>query len=397
VALVFVLSIDDATNERNTLEDLKQLQDLSTTEYQSYVKKRVAAEVGDDLMKSAAALREALDQALADKDLRVLATSRISDVFGEPAHIGRLKPEDLRFKHPETTLDELDHLWEKLPLDRDVQVVIGNTKEALPKIVDFLESSSLPGPLGPNVDQVTNVQLSPSDSVSDVGETFLPGDLQSVQLVLSFDLQRDSLSPVFSNLVPGTLLTIQDSSWLHWLKEQNTDEQLFTRSGHHVRWLPGITGDRRTQGLGDLRRELETQIATTMAKNQTIKLPGVSVPGFLALAAIPLALLGLLGTVVAYSAHLRGLAADNQELFREFAWAPLAPQGLISFTATLGSLLVLPTLVLSLLLWKSAAFEAPRLFSLTWVILATVSTLALGVVAVRILADLRSTISASRD
>ena len=141
--------------------------------------------------------------------------------------------------------------------------------------------------------------------------------------------------------------------------------------------------------VAELQGLVEKEVQQARAEYQSIILPGISIPGSLAITAIPLALLGLLLTLVAHVHHLRRLAQDNETTFREFLWTPLSPSQPVALAASLLSAIVLPGAVLVLLALKAGAFDGPRSLSVLWCALAAVAIAIAGIAATIQVARLR--------
>lgn len=155
-----------------------------------------------------------------------------------------------------------------------------------------------------------------------------------------------------------------------------------------MRWKdiePPLKPDARIDAI---QVELERRIATAQAANRTIDLLGLSIPGSLALFAIPATLLGFIGSLLIHLAHLHRIAAQHRQTFRQFSWTPVSPGEMWLWEST-GLLLVLPVCVHLLLIYRAPAFGDELLLPVLAGFVGAVGCARAGVALLRSISRLR--------
>lgn len=398
VALVFVSSLADVRTERRLLKDLRRFRSLPVADYKEFVNEKIAASIVPSLEASANQFQEELERQLTAASLQVLGSGQIAAVFRLPLHVGRLDPEQSILVQPNATLDQLDRASAMLPIDRDIQIVTADPAGLILKIVSFVAGNTTPGLLGTTTVRIENVQVEASEAPYAGADSFLPAGLPTPRLRLTFELHRDSGggAPIFEEDFSGTVQTLPDSSFNEWLTQNAANAgELFMEVSGRFRWLgdQASSPTQRNKPLNALEQELSEHIDSATAKNRTIDLPGISVPGSLALFAIPVLLLALASSFLHHLEHLQRFVPDHRETFAQFAWTPLMA-GYSWRWEMAATVALLPALVQFLLAWRYDAFELPAPLVITTGVVGALGSLLLGWKAVRHLEDLRQAVEA---
>lgn len=399
VALLFVLSIKITQQEQTLLDDIQNLSALANSDYGLWVGGRVARKAEED---SAGFGNDQLEAELEDVGLQIVGVSQIAERLSEPAHVGRLLVDQLPFGDEDTTLAELDRLFGQVPFDRDVQIVGAavDPTELRQSVLDFLDASVHESPLGTRRARIEDVQLYPVESTSEIIDSYLPMPSGTALLLLEFKLYRDAGAvPIFNEDLTGTSEILPDSSYLDWLSDQKDLDSLAAEVDGEWRWLPDrdLTEKERNVPLPELREALAEEIDKAKASNQIIRLPGVAVPGELALVAIPLAFIGLVWIYLSHLWHLHDLVGRHREAFEEFAWPPLSDRSGFWWPMASIPALVLPLLVLGILAWRLPAFESARALGLVLCLAGAVVVASLGFRCLRWLGRIRREVDLGRE
>lgn len=393
VALVFVFSLAEVRSERGLLRDLQDLRALPVAAYETFVKEKIAASVTPSMEISAQQLGKEIERQLSSAGLQIFGANSIADAFRKPVHVGRLYSEQLILRDANATVDQIDRAFIELPIDRDVQIVQGDPSGLIPQIVDFLSQGTAGGVLGPAVARIENVQVHLEEGAPEIGDSFLPEGTSPVVL-LTFELRRDGGgAPIFEGRFPVRVQTLADSSWREWLNQQAGSSNLFTEVGGRLCWLGqhSLSPKLRNQPLGALENDLVKKVEAAQASNRTIDLPGVSVPGSLALFAIPVVLLGLAASLFHHLDHLYRLAPDHRETFAQFAWTPLTMARSWDWETAV-TVALLPALIQGLLAWRYDAFELPASLVLAVGLAGAVGSIVIGRRVIQRLADIRNVV-----
>jgi hypothetical protein len=360
VALVFVFSLADVRSERRLLEDVRRLRTLPLAEYKNFIQERAAASLNPTLERSALQFAQEFERQISSAGLRVFATGQIPGAFAKPLHVGRLDPEQLILSSPEATLNQLDRVLADLPIDQDAQIVHAAPFNLIPRIVTFLTDRIAAGPLGPATVSIVNVQISLVDGPTEGAETFLPPGSEP-ELLLYFELNRENQAdPVYEGKFQGRVEVLPETSWRYWLNHKANTADLYSMVDGQFRWLGqhNLPPTLRNKPIKTLEEDLAKKMEDATARNRTIDLPGVSVPGSLALFAIPIILLGLASSLAQHLDHLKRLAPDYPKEFVQFAWTPLT-LGASWRREVILTTILLPVLAQALLVWRYDAFDLP--------------------------------------
>lgn len=410
VAIAFLGSLEDISEERRMLHHLKALQSLGSRTYASEIETLVVGMRTSGVDATVRAFLDGLASQLRSHGVRsVHGIERITAAISQPAWVGRLEPEELPFADEELTVAEIVAALRPLPTGRDVELVWAKPDDRfIERIAAFLGgvagAESHPERL-----RIENVTLVPAYPVDLEGHSFLGMvkrpflPLQSraregrfeergtTPLRLSFDVLGSSGQPArFEGVLTGSLVELPDSSWMRHMGKKNIFDRYIniaissrTMVGRgRAAWVslrslwPREPLD-RNEPIGALKKKLEARIERAEAANRTIDIIGLSIPGALAVVGIPVVLLSLAVSLLLHLQHLERLVAAHRSTFRCFSWIPFAPGRVWAWECVL-VVIAMPFFAHLLLFLKAPAFGRLGLAAFVLAAAGAVAILAIG-------------------
>jgi hypothetical protein len=390
VCLVFLVSLPRATREERLASELDALQSAPFDAYGDFIAERIEVEVGDTLAQR----REELNTGFDNLGAKVFGIEQITTALCGPLHVGRVRPEDTALSNlGTTTLDHLDELFLILDAERNVQIVLPVAEPVITEVVSFLGSeTSAGGPLGEVIARVEDLRVwIPEQDVA--AETFIDGESATVY-DLSFTVDDgQGAAPVFEATLAAEIIEIPGTSFGGWLRRQEAFDGLVPRQGENA-WLAdaGFSTVERRTNVAHLERALREDIENARAKNRRINLAGVSIPGSLAVFAVPFALVGLVYALANHIGHLRRIVQGHEAEFRQFAWMPLVLNRFWRWEAG-WSILGVPILALLALAWRRETFDVHQGWTILSSIVGLVAAIPLGILSIDRLGELRGSIA----
>lgn len=314
VAALFLFSLRDVSREEQFVSGLKSLTPLDREHYAEWINEWVAhISRGGRQRADATTFQAELSLRFEEHGLQPEGVHRLIDAIGSPVSVWRAEPERLVPPRSRLTLRDLRELERDRDLHHNAQVTIAAPEDfsnLAYKITAFLMRMS-----SDNM-RIEDVEL----EIDDTPTTRVPGQATRL-LVLKFVVSGVNLFERFETSLQGRTFDLPDSSWLEWQRSfgvRGVSEFLKTVDSLNLR----LSEDTPVTILSD---NLEDFIGEAQADNRSIALPGISIPGSLALFAIPLLIVGLLLALQVQVHHLRRFAASHRDTYLQFSWSALAP------------------------------------------------------------------------
>ncbi len=402
ITLLFSSSLDLPRETIQWKSLVDQLIEADFLAYEDFVEEKVA----EFMQANLAPIGTNVTGKLEALNLPVFNLHHVGDVLTKPIHVGKIEVRELPLSEVSAAnLVSLDAL-NGLELDREVQVLVPQTKDLVEKISDYLHDV---GETGRRVDEV-RVGV---DVFDEAAQSFLPGE--SVTPSLSFEL-HDTVTlgsiPIFSALFTAKIETLQNTSFLHWINRELGGSPIVRIEDGNITFLPTLTRlpkGYREEKLGLLSKALAGDVERAGPKNLSASILGTQVPGLLIIYASPTILLFLAYYFMQHSAHLSKIVNDDPSTFRQFAWLPLAVQSAVRIRTngrksiqlpawlleTITTVIVLPVLALTVLYFQLHQFGGLTLLHTVFIAGSAVGIAYLGTRAIRAINAVRGKMSFS--
>jgi len=399
VTLIFSLSIK-LPNEKVTQRDLiNTLLEFDFKKYDVFLAKKI-----DEFSKTTLSkVSQELENKIKNEDLLILNLHHIHEAFKKSAHVGKiLIDESILSNTSNTNLNQLDAL-NGLSLDHNIQLLVPKVDELSEKINLYLNLNHSPGL------RIDNVNLSIGDKPFNA-QSFLPGN--EVFLNLYFELPsgiRMGGAPVFNADFPAEIITLNDTSFMHWILKSAQDKDIVVLDNNEkilmpgkekkLIWLPNlgnVPNGFKEDKLGLIVKNLSNEIKQSSPKNQKISLFGTTIPGILFVYASPLSLMFLIYYFMNHSRHITTLADINKKDFKQFAWMPLSSGTYWNYESWL-SIILLPILSLFTLYYQLFQFGWPGLLPSLIIIVSVIVIFGLGIKSIEKIKLTRSLITEKKE
>lgn len=364
ITIIFSLSISFPEDKVQQLSTLKLLSDVPFMAYDQFTEKKVKAFEEKELLNVANKLNKKLES----KGYILLNIHHIGEALSKNIHTGKILTNELFLKDINSaTINQFEAL-NGLSIHNDIQVLLPQVDELIEKLTLYFDESA---GIGRRVDSV-NITIGDFNFIA---ETFLPGEETFINIYfeLPYTLNRTG-APVFTADFPAKIQTIPNSSFVDWLNIQPEAKALYLEKNKQLEWLtdlPNLPSGFHEQKIGLLKKQLEDEIKKSSPEQQKISVLGANIPGVLFIYASPLLMLALTYYLMNSSFHLLRMSKidDNKEFFKQFSWPPLSLVIAWRWEAIF-SLIVMPYLALTILLFQLARFGFSTVSSISVVVIA---------------------------
>lgn len=347
-SIVFAMSLSVSDIKYEQWLDLKVLHSLSFKGYDEFAQEALASYARETLQPLSKQAISGLDKNLfRDEDLSKIAaaieTPLVNNMTWVEGGFAGKWPE-------EPTLTQCLQFGRSPRALADIRVLVPRIEGVSGRMNDLFRSARLG-----QQNSIERVGLGPRDGALDFPEV-PPGESCGVSIYFSLAsdvADSENLSIELTGELADSFM-IPNTSFISWLERHEGARRLYRIEDGNLYWLPGLrdlSEDTRAEKVVTLTDQYSQELERGGPQQKSISVLGIEVPGILFTYSGPLVLLVLLYYFLNHLAHLKALAGGGDELFRQFAWMPLA-LGKGWWWEALGTCVALPVGSVALLFYK---------------------------------------------
>lgn len=348
-SLVFAMSLSVSEIRYEQWLDLKSLHSLSFKAYGEFAQKALAT-------YSQVKLQPLVKQTILGLDKNLFREEEISKIASaiEAPLVNKVMSVEGGFAGEwpeEPTLTQCFQIANRPPgALADISVLVPRVEGLSGRINDLFRNAGLG-----QQDLIETVSLGPRDG-GFVFQEVRPGE--SCDFSIYFSVARNGAASENLSLQLteelADFFSISNTSFISWLEREEGARRLFRIEGGNLDWLPGLKDlpqNTRAEKVVTLIDQYSQELEREGPKQKSIAVLGIEVPGKPFTYSGPLVLLALMYYFLNHLTHLNALAGGGNELFRQFAWMPLA-LGKGWWWEAFGTCVVLPVGSVALMFYK---------------------------------------------